>query len=177
MKNKLLNPWSLGLAGLLLGVASRLLDIYTQNLGDVFSQMAVWILMGTLIALYSDTPGRAALNILPFCLGMLLTYYATAALTHGVYSVPFIVGWTVFALCSPALAALARFSREKGALPGLIRVGIVAVSVLSSLVLFDGFRLHDAIINGLLIYFLFFHRIGRGKRAGRPARRAKRKAP
>ena len=174
MKNRLLNPWTLGLAGLLLGVVSRLFDLYTQNLGDIFSQMAVWILMGTLIALYSDTPGRAALHILPFCLGMLLTYYATAALTRGVYSVTFIVGWTVFALCSPALAALAWFSREKGVLPVLIRVGIVAVSVLSSLVLFDGFRFHDAILNGLLINFLIFHRI---RRAGRPARPAKRLAP
>lgn len=28
-------------AGLILGVISRLLDIYTQNLGEIFSQMAI----------------------------------------------------------------------------------------------------------------------------------------
>ena len=37
--------------GLIFGVISRLLDIYTQNLGDIFSQMAIWILIGTLISI------------------------------------------------------------------------------------------------------------------------------
>ena len=50
MKNRILHPAVMLAAGLLLGVGSRLLDIYTQNLGNIFSQMAVWILMGTLIA-------------------------------------------------------------------------------------------------------------------------------
>lgn len=43
------------LAELFLGVASRLFDIYFDNLGNIFSQMAVWILLGTLIAIYSST--------------------------------------------------------------------------------------------------------------------------
>ena len=102
MKNRILHPAVMLAAGLLLGVGSRLLDIYTQNLGNIFSQMAVWILMGTLIAVYSPTPRRAMANILPFCLGMLATYYAAAALTDGVYSRTVIAGWTAFAFCSPA---------------------------------------------------------------------------
>lgn len=53
--------------GLLLGTEARLFDIYTQNLGDIFSQMAVWVLLGTLIAIYSPTRVRAMINILPFC--------------------------------------------------------------------------------------------------------------
>ena len=86
MKNRILRPAVMLAAGLLLGVASRLLDLYTQNPGNIFSQMAVWILLGTLISIYSPTPARAMANILPFCLGMLVTYYATAMLTDGVYS-------------------------------------------------------------------------------------------
>ena len=43
-----------------------------------------------------------------------------------------------------------------------IAAGVVAVSVLSSLVLFDGFRIYDALIDGALIYLLFFRKIRRG---------------
>ena len=89
------------LAGLFLGAASRFLDIYTENLGNIFSQMAVWILLGTLISIYSPSPKQAAWNVLFFCAGMLLTYYAAAVLTAGVYRKVMIAGWTVFALFSP----------------------------------------------------------------------------
>ena len=150
MRKVLLNPIGMLFAGLLLGAISRLLDIYTANLGNIFSQMAVWILLGTLIAVYSSSPKRAALNILPFCLGMLAAYYAAAILTKGVYGRMFILGWTEFALCSPVLAFFAWMSKEKGIFPKLIGAGIVLVSVLSSLLLFDGFRVYDVVIDGLL---------------------------
>ena len=156
-----LNPLAMLAAGLLLGAASRLFDIYFQNLGEIFSQMAVWILMGTLIAIYSPTRKAAAQNIFPFCMGMLLTYYATAMLTHGVYSWPFIIGWTVFALFSPIMAFFAWMAKEKGVFPKIIGAGIVAASVLSSIVLFDRLRIYDFIIDGALIYFLFFKKIRR----------------
>ena len=169
MRNKLLKPWPMLAFGLVLGAVSRLLDIYTQNLGEIFSQMAVWILLGTAIAVFSETAGRAVLNVLPFCLGMLATYYLVAAISHGVYSVSYIIGWTVFALCSPVLAWLAWLSKEKGVFPVILRIGIVAVSVLSSVVLFDRLRLYDIVIDGLLVYLLFFHKIRRshGKAAHR----------
>lgn len=53
--NKLLNPLSLFFVGLFLGALSRLFDMYYPNLGEIFSQMSVWILLGTLIAIYSPT--------------------------------------------------------------------------------------------------------------------------
>lgn len=40
-------------------------------------------------------------HVLPFCLGMLVTYYVVAALSHGVYSKVFIIGWTVFDCALP----------------------------------------------------------------------------
>lgn len=161
MKRKITNPIVMFTVGLGLGAASRLLDIYTQNLGEIFSQMAIWILLGTLISVYSQTAKKAALNVFPFCVGMLITYYAVAAMTQGVYGTNFIIGWTLFALCSPILAALAWKSKEKGVFPCVIRVGIVAVSVLPSILLFDRLRIYDLVIDGVLIYFLFFKRVQR----------------
>lgn len=156
-----MNPAIMLLAGLFLGAASRFLDIYTENLGNIFSQMAVWILLGTLISIYSPSPKQAAWNVLLFCAGMLLTYYAAAVLTAGVYSKVMIIGWTVFALFSPLLGYIAWFAKEKGVFPKLICFGIVAVSAASSLILFDGFRVYDWLIDGALIYFLFIRKIER----------------
>lgn len=161
--NKLLNPLSLFFVGLFLGALSRLFDIYCPNLGEVFSQMSVWILLGTLIAIYSPTKRSAMCNISPFCIGMLLTYYATAMFTHGVYGWSFIIGWTVFAFLSPVMAYFAWMTKERGLFPKIIGVGIVLVSILSSVLLFDRLRIFDFFIDSLLIYFIFFKGINRNR--------------
>lgn len=131
-RSKLLNPVSMLCVGLLLGIVSRLFDIYCPLLGEIFSQMSVWILLGTLIAGYSPTKKAAMLNIFPFCLGMLLTYYAMAMLTHGAYGRSFIIGWTVFAFFSPIMAYFAWMVKQRGLFPKIIGTGIVLVSILSS---------------------------------------------
>lgn len=99
--------------GLLLGIISRFLDIYTQNLGNIFSQMSIWILFGTLISIYSESKKKAMLNIFPFCIGMLLTYYVVAMITKGVYSNIFIIGWTIFAFFHQYLHILLGQQKKK----------------------------------------------------------------
>ncbi len=123
--NKLPNPLSMFFVDLFLGTLSRLFDIYCPILGEIFSQMSVWILLGTLIAVYSPTKKAAMLNIFPFCIGMLLTYYATAMLTRGVYGRSFIIGWTVFAFFSPIMAYFAWMTKQHGVFPKIIGAGIV----------------------------------------------------
>lgn len=98
---------------------------------------------------------QAMLNILPFCLGMLITYYFVAFITKGVYSTSYIIGWTIFALLSPIFAYFTWLSKEKGIFPKIISVGIVMVSILSSIILFDRLRIYDFIIDGIMIYLLF----------------------
>ena len=154
---KILKPHWMFCIGLILGIISRLLDIYTQNLGKIFSQMAIWILLGTLISIYSKTKKMAMMNIFPFCIGMLITYYIVAIITHGVYSRSFIIGWTIFALCSPIFAFFTWMAKEKGIIPKIISIGIIIVCVLSSIILFDKLRIYDFLIDGLLIYYLFIY--------------------
>ena len=160
-RNKLLRPVPLLAAGLLLGAAARLFDIHCQNLGEIFSQMPVWILMGTLIAIRSPTKKAAMGNIFPFCMGMLLTYYGTAALTRGVYGRSFILGWTVFALLSPVMAYFAWMTKEHGVFPKLIGAGIVLASILSGILLYGRLRIYDLVLDGLLVYFIFFRETDR----------------
>lgn len=148
-------------SGLIIGIICRLLDIYTTNLGNIFSGIAVWILLGTLISIYSRTRKQAMFNVLPFCIGMVITYYVTAVITKGVYNRTFIIGWTVFAFCSPIMAFFAWMSKEKGVFPIIIRIGIIAVSIVTTIVMFDRLRVYDYIINAVLVYFLFFKKIER----------------
>ena len=161
LKEKVLNPITILIIGLILGIISRLLDIFTQNLGNIFSQMAIWILFGVLISIYSKTKKKAMLNIFLFCLGMLITYYLMAIITKGVYSKTMIIGWSIFAFCSPILAYFTWISKEKGIFPIIIRIGIVTISVLSSILLFDRLRIYDFLIDGLLIYYLFIKKVNR----------------
>ena len=160
MKNKILNPIIIFMVGLILGIVSKLFDIYTEILGNIFSEFAVWILFGTLISIYSDNKKKAMINIFLFCIGMLITYYLTAHITNSIYGWAFIKGWTMFACTSPIFADLTWMTKEKGVLPLIIRIGIIGVSVFSSLFLFT-FDVFDLIINLILIYFLFFKKIKR----------------
>lgn len=161
MKKYILNPVSMFIIGIILGVISRLFDMYTQNLGNILSEMAIWILFGVLISIYSSSKKKAMLNIFLFCIGMLLAYYFVAIITNGVYNKTIIIGWTIFALFSPILAYFTWMTKEKGVFPKLISISIVIVSILSSIVLFDKLRIYDFIINVILVYYLFFKDIKR----------------
>lgn len=144
-----------------MGTISRFLDIYTEHLGNMLSQMAIWIFFGTLISIYSESQKKAMLNILTFCIGMLITYYLTAVSTNGVYNSIFITGWSVFTVFTPLFAYFTWLTKEKGVFPKIISMGVVMVSVMSSIIVFHNFRLYDFIINAFLIYFLFIKKIKR----------------
>ena len=157
----IIDPILLFIFGAVLGVVSKLLDIHTSNLGNIFSQMSIWILLGTLIAIFSKTKGKAALNVFVFCIGMLITYYITAELTNSVYGMTFIYGWVAFSVCSPVFAILTWMTKEKGMLGKIISFGILVVTLTVSMVVFDGPRVYDIVIMLALAYFLLIHKVRR----------------
>lgn len=161
MDKRKLHPAGLLFAGFLLGAFSRLLDLYTQNLGNLFSEMAIWILLGVLISIYSPSKKAAMLHIFLFCIAMLFAYYGTAFLMKGVYGRSFLIGWTIFAFFSPLFAYLIWLTKKEGVLAKLIAAAVVLLSIASSILLFDRLHLHDIVIDALLIYFLFFKKAKR----------------
>jgi len=154
-------PIILLLLGVVLGIVSKLLDIHTQNLGNIFSQMSIWILFGTLISIFSKTKGKAALNVFVFCIGMLITYYITAELANSVYSMTFIYRWAAFSICSPMFAVLTWMTKEKGVLGKIISFGVLFVTLTVSVFVFDGPRVYDIVILLVLAYVLFVHKVKR----------------
>ncbi|MPM76008.1 hypothetical protein SDC9_123003 [bioreactor metagenome] len=142
-------------AGLCSGTLANFLDIYTTNLGNIFSQMSVWILIGTVVAVYSSTPKRASLNVFLFSAGMIITYYLTSILTDSVYSKIFIYGWSVFTLLTPVFAYFTWYAKGHGWFAKLIASGIVLFMILTAVVLFDKIRASDIILIALTCYILF----------------------
>ena len=138
--------------GLILGVIVKILDIYTTNLGNVFSQMSIWIFLCTMISIYSSTPKRAAINVFAFCGGMLLTYYATAELTSSVYSMVFIYGWIVVSLVSPLLAIIVWYAKGNGWIARTLAAGILIITLVIAFIMFDKIRISDLLIIAVMAF-------------------------
>ena len=161
IKNIILHPISMLIIGLITGVIVKLIDIYFRvqhwgfSLSDVFSQLGVWIVIGVIISLFSKNKRCAMLNVFLFSIGMLITYYLTAEVTNSVYGWTFIKGWAVFACCSPLMAYLVTLTKNKGLLPLIIKIGILAVYLVTDMLIFGGPRIYDFIFILLLIYLLF----------------------
>ena len=154
----LFSALALFIAGGISGVVSKLLDIYTSNLGNIFSQMSIWILLGTLISVHSSSKTRAAANLFSFCIGMLIAYYITAELTSSVYNMAYVCGWAMFALCAPVFAMLVWTTNQRGSISLLISLSIPVVTLLLSMILFDGPRIYDILIIAVEILVLFRRR-------------------
>ena len=144
--------------GLFIGILAVILDIYTSNLGNIFSQIAVFVLIGVIISLYSEKWYNASLNIFGFCIFMLLSYYLLKYLLNIDIFVEFIIGWSVIALISPILAFIVFQCKSRNAYSFVLRILIIAVSVSSSYLLFDRIRIYDVVINLMLAYILFIRK-------------------
>lgn len=167
MKKYILNPISLFFIGAILGIISKLLDIlfvgnlFMMTLGYMFSDLPIWVLLGILISIYSDTRKKAMINIFPFCIGMLISYYVTAELTNAVYSWNFIKGWTIFSCLSPLFAYFIWKTKEEGLFAKFISIGLILVTIIGNYILVRTFTIPDLIIIPIIVYFLFIKKVKR----------------
>lgn len=74
--------------------------------GDLCSRTGIWVLIATLIAVYSKTQISAALNTFMFFIGMLTGYYIYSAFLFGFFPTSYFLPWGSIALASPFLAAI-----------------------------------------------------------------------
>lgn len=142
------------LAGLISGVGAKLLDIYTTNLGNIGSQMSVWVFICTIISVFSATPKRAAIRVFTFCVSMLAAYYVTAELTGSVYSMTFVYGWCVFALFSPLMGFVTWYAGGRHVISKILTFGIAAAMLLIAAVMFDRVRFADIIFAAATVIVL-----------------------
>ena len=163
-KDKILCTASSLIAGILLGGFSKWLDsialdnniwwhriIEKLDLGNFFSEMAIWLLISLAIAVFSSSALMAALNVFAFFAGMCAAYHLYSILFAGFNPSSYMVIWYAITLVSPVLAALCWYAKGKGTIPIFLDIGIMAVFTLSCFSL--GFFYVD--LRGILYLLVF----------------------
>ena len=123
LKNRLPEFIACSFLGAVLGVISKYLDTVSvvdeiwwmnvlQYFGDLFTRLGIWVLIATLIAAYSKTLIRAAVNTFLFFVGMLVSYYIYSAYLFGFFPTRYFILWGCIALASPFLAAIVWWARN-----------------------------------------------------------------
>ena len=132
------------LLGIALGILSKWLDnlaldstiwwhraVETLDLGNFFSEIAVWLLLALIIAVFSASALRAALNVFAFFFGMCAAYHLYSILFSGFDPSSYMMIWYGITLASPFLAVLCWYAKGSGAAAVVLDIGIIAVFLLS----------------------------------------------
>lgn len=153
---KLLNSTFIFIAGVLLGVISKVLDETPSNLlpyflevldlRNFFSRMGIWIFLALLLSVYSKSPGRSVLNVFLFFVGMVGSYYLYTVIVAGFYPKSYMIIWFTIAVFSPLLAFVCWYAKGKGLLA--IFLSSTILMFLSRQTFVFGFWYFD-LINGL----------------------------
>ena len=143
-KKAALSAVSVFAAGILLGVFSKWLDnlgldstirwhrmIECLDLGNFFSDLAVWLLAALLIAVFSASALHAALRVFVFFAGSCAAYHLYTVIFSGFNPASYMLLWYGITLLSPLLAALCWYAKGSGALSIVLSAGIFAVFSLS----------------------------------------------
>jgi len=109
--------------GIISGIAAKYMDTVPSNgvigsiinaIGNIFSQIEVWILIATIISSWSKTPISAALNVFMFFCGMILSYYIYSMKLFGFFPSYYFIRWGLIALLSPFGACVTWYGRGQG---------------------------------------------------------------
>lgn len=160
------------LAGLLLGVISKWADLHLPVLAELTSQIALWVLLASAVALGSRSPLRGALHTLLLLGGMVAAYYTAAHFMGGVWSKSYLIGWGAAVLLSPLAGWLVWHARGEDRWAWLASAGVLAAQIGGTLLLFRKLRVTDLVVIALTAVMLF---AGKIKNLPRTRRRRRRK--
>ena len=134
------------LLGVVLGALGKWSDGHVLWLSDLTSGVQLWIFLGCVLALYSRTPRRAALNVFLLLGGMVCAYYLTALVMKGVWSGNYAIGWGIAAVLSAVPGYLLWFAKGRSRRAWLLSLGVLAVQVAAMFVLSGGVRVLDIVM-------------------------------
>lgn len=144
------------------GTASNYLPIIFQQLdvGNYFGRLAIWILLATIISVYSKSPLRASINTFSFMISMLAGYYLYCNYVLGFLPKTYMMIWVVVACISFFMAYICWYARGKGAIAIIISGTIIGMLFAQAFNLnpLQGFYMYDFMevitwIIGILILY------------------------
>ena len=98
--------------GVILGVLAKYAD--GSTLVIIGTEIAFWVLVTTLIAVYSRSPLAAALHTFAFLGTLLVAYYFVFNMWFGFFPKSYFIAWGIIALLSPIGGFAVWFSKGEG---------------------------------------------------------------
>lgn len=120
------------LLGLLLGWVAKATDSVSL-IGEIGTELGIWVFIATLVAAYSRTPWLAAIHVPLFFLAMLASYYIYGQIMLGFFPMSYFMGWLIVSLLSSVAGFVAWFAKGKGV------VGMIACALPVSLLFASGY--------------------------------------
>ena len=96
------------------GGSNRPLILQQLDIGNYFGRLAIWILLGTIISVYSESPLRAAINTFIFFISMLAGYYLYCNYILGFFPRTYMMMWIVIAFASFFMAYICWYAKGEG---------------------------------------------------------------
>lgn len=123
--------------GIVIGLLAKLLDsaifssiLWISILGNVCSQLGLWVFIATLLAVYSYTAKLASIRVFVFFIAMLLSYYIYTILLLHFFPINQIIFWSIIALTSPIFAYIIWFSRGTSLMSVLLTASPISIILL-----------------------------------------------
>lgn len=147
--------------GVILGIIAKYSDTFPSNGGierlvsiisNLTTQLGIWVVLATIIAVWSRSPKIAAIKVFTFFAGMLLAYYIYSQALFGFFPSYYFMRWGAIALVSPFAAYIVWFSRGEGwfaAFCAALPIGLLLAQGYSFFYVFSvvlGFDLFAAIL-------------------------------
>ena len=142
------------LLGFVLGVLQKWMDgtgssavptiLQQLDIGNYFGRLAIWILLATIISVYSESPLRAAINTFFFFISMLAGYYLYCNYILGFLPRTYMMMWIVIAFASFFLAYVCWYAKGEGI------IAIFISSIITGVLLAQAFNLN--ITQGFYVY-------------------------
>ena len=142
--------------GFLLGVLQKWIDgtgastlpkiLQQLDIGNYFGRLAIWILFGTIISVYSESPLRASINTFFFFISMLAGYYLYCNYILGFLPRTYMIMWIVITFASFFMAYFCWYAKGEG------KIAIFISSIIIGILLAQAFNLN--ITQGFYMYHL-----------------------
>ncbi len=137
--------------GILLGTGSKALDETAVNelpallqyldITNFLGRFAIWILIAVCLSVYSNSPGRAALNVLLFFVGMVSSYYMYSAWVAGFFPASYAMIWFCITALSPLPAFFCWYAKGDGWFAMGLSALIIGVLFSQAVLLRQGVRI------------------------------------
>lgn len=154
VKNKILITIVIMLFGLGLGIVQKWIDgssddvlpvcLQIMDIRNYFGRLAIWILLATVISIYSKSPLKAAINTFLFFISMLAGYYFYCNYVLGFLPRTYMMIWIAVSFFTFFLAYMCWYAKGEG---------IIAI-VISSIIIGVLFAQAFSITQGFYVYHL-----------------------